>query len=114
MKAQASTAGTLAVRTAAPVIVRKSKWRAVLRNWELYLFLIPALAYIAIFMYAPMYGVLMAFQDYNMAAGISAALGSEWKIFSGSFLVTIFGLPCGTHWPLVYIIWRPRCRCRWC
>lgn len=87
MKAQASTAGTMAVRTAAPVIVRKSKWRAVLRNWELYLFLIPALAYIAIFMYAPMYGILMAFQDYNMAAGVS---GSPWvgmenfqRFFSG-------------------------------
>lgn len=33
------------------------------------------LAYILIFKYAPIYGVLMAFQDYNIFEGIS---GSEW------------------------------------
>ncbi|WP_164775510.1 ABC transporter permease [Paenibacillus glycanilyticus] len=33
------------------------------------------MAYIALFRYAPIYGVLMAFQDYNIFQGIS---GSEW------------------------------------
>ncbi|NBC71896.1 ABC transporter permease subunit [Paenibacillus sacheonensis] len=33
------------------------------------------MAYILIFRYAPIYGVLMAFQDYNIFQGIS---GSEW------------------------------------
>ncbi|MCI9625874.1 MAG: sugar ABC transporter permease [Clostridia bacterium] len=54
-------------------VVKKSKWRAILRNYELYIFLLPALAYIAVFMYAPMYGVLMAFKDYNMAKGVMAS-----------------------------------------
>lgn len=79
MKSQALAAGRQGMlrskNDVGAVVVRKSKWRAILRNYELYIFLLPALAYIAIFMYAPMYGVLMAFQDYNMAKGV---MGSPW------------------------------------
>lgn len=78
MKSQALAAegrGILQSRTTVTgaQVVKKSKWRAILRNYELYIFLLPALAYIAIFMYAPMYGVLMAFKDYNMAKGVMAS-----------------------------------------
>lgn len=52
-----------------------SVWRGIKRNAGLYVFLIPALVYLLIFMYGPMYGILMAFKDYNMAKGI---WGSEW------------------------------------
>lgn len=45
------------------------------RNWTLYLLILPALAYVAIFLYGPMYGVLMAFQDFSPAKGI---WGSNW------------------------------------
>ncbi len=41
----------------------------------LYALLLLPMAYIALFRYAPIYGVLMAFQDYNIFQGIS---GSEW------------------------------------
>ncbi len=41
----------------------------------LYALLLLPMAYIAIFKYAPIYGVLMAFQEYNIFQGIS---GSEW------------------------------------
>ena len=44
-------------------------------NWDLYLMLAPAVIFIAIFAYWPMYGVLMAFQNYNPFQGIS---GSPW------------------------------------
>ena len=50
-------------------------WRGITRNIGLYIFLIPALVYLFIFMYAPMGGLLMAFKDYNMAKGIWA---SDW------------------------------------
>lgn len=36
-------------------------------HYDLYLLLLPAVLYVAIFMYVPMYGVLMAFQDYSPA-----------------------------------------------
>lgn len=41
----------------------------------LYLMLLPGIAYYIIFKYVPMYGVLIAFKDYDLLAGI---LGSPW------------------------------------
>ncbi|WP_260869316.1 sugar ABC transporter permease [Paenibacillus sp. Y412MC10] len=40
-----------------------------LRQWDIQLMVIPALILIFIFSYIPMYGVLMAFQDYNIFNG---------------------------------------------
>lgn len=46
------------------------------QHWQLYLlFLLPALALTLIFKYAPMGGILIAFQKYNPIKGI---LGSRW------------------------------------
>lgn len=45
------------------------------RDALLYFLLLLPMAYILIFRYAPIYGVVMAFQDYNIFEGIS---GSEW------------------------------------
>jgi len=45
------------------------------RYWQLYLLLIPALAYIIIFNYMPMYGVQIAFKDFSPSRGI---WGSMW------------------------------------
>jgi putative aldouronate transport system permease protein len=48
------------------------------RNWDLYLLLFPALAYIVLFHYVPLYGVQIAFRNYNPYDGI---LGSPWVGF---------------------------------
>lgn len=48
------------------------------RNWVLYVMLIPVLAYFIIFHYWPMYGVVLAFKDYNPKLGI---IGSPWLGF---------------------------------
>ena len=45
------------------------------QNWELYLMILPVLAYYIIFCYVPMYGSIIAFQDYSPGKGIS---GSTW------------------------------------
>lgn len=51
-------------------------WGAYLKdNWDLYLLLLPAVVYTVLFLYVPMYGVLMAFQDYSPIKGV---LGSPW------------------------------------
>ena len=80
------------------------------RNKALYLMFLPVLVYFLIFCYGPMYGILMAFQDYRPRLGIS---GSEWvgvehfvKFFESpsfvmvlkntltiSFTTLIFGFP---------------------
>lgn len=58
------------------LLPKKQPFRAYMKgHYDLYLLLLPALLYIAIFMYVPMYGVLMAFQDYSPAKGI---LGSSF------------------------------------
>ncbi|MBA2938595.1 sugar ABC transporter permease [Paenibacillus sp. CGMCC 1.16610] len=54
---------------------KNSFLRSIKRDSLLYLLLLLPMAYILIFKYAPIYGVLMAFQDYNIFQGIS---GSEW------------------------------------
>lgn len=45
------------------------------RNWQLWLMLFPAMLYILIFCYVPMYGVQLAFREYSFSAGIT---GGEW------------------------------------
>ena len=54
---------------------RKKLWEQVRRRWVLYLFLIPAIVYIFLFSYVPMYGIQIGFKDYSMAKGF---MGSEW------------------------------------
>ena len=45
------------------------------RNGTLYLILLPVLAFYIIFHYIPMFGVFLAFKDYNYFQGI---FGSAW------------------------------------
>ena len=47
-------------------------------NWALYLMVLPMFLYIAIFHYWPMYGVQIAFRNFNFADGIT---GSPWVGF---------------------------------
>lgn len=48
------------------------------KNWVLYLIVLPVMAYYITFCYVPMYGALIAFQDYSPALGI---MGSKWVGF---------------------------------
>ena len=48
---------------------------AVLRSWQLYVLLLPALIWLVIFAYYPIYGLLIAFKDYKGTMGI---MGSLW------------------------------------
>lgn len=57
------------------IIQKSGKIAYLKRYFWLYVFPIPALLYFGIFHYGPMYGVLMAFQDFNPVAGIK---GSEF------------------------------------
>lgn len=50
-------------------------WNNWIRQWDLQLMVVPALIFIFIFSYLPMYGVLMAFQDYQLFGGF---LHSPW------------------------------------
>lgn len=52
--------------------------KRILGNWQLYLFLLPTLAYFLIFRYYPMYGLQIAFRNYKAVKGI---WGSPWVGF---------------------------------
>lgn len=59
-------------------IAKKKKWSLkedIQKRWQLYLMLLLPLAYIIIFCYIPMGGILIAFEDYSFRKGI---LGSDW------------------------------------
>lgn len=62
-------------KTAAKLRVRNSKWEYVKKHKLLYLMLAPGLLLTLIFKYIPMYGILIAFKDYNPLKGI---WGSPW------------------------------------
>ena len=58
------------------------------RSWPLYAMILPGLLFILLFRYLPMYGVIIAFQDFSPARGFAA---SRWVGFDNfDFL---FSLP---------------------
>jgi putative aldouronate transport system permease protein len=84
------------------------------RNWDLYLLFLPVIAYYVIFHYVPMYGIQIAFKNFNAALGI---WGSKWaglehfqRFFSGYFIgrlifntitLSLYGLAVGFFMPIV-------------
>ena len=60
--------------------MRRKSWGYVLKkrlkeSWQWYVLLLPAVVYVAIFHYGPMYGLQIAFRDYRPRRGIT---DSEW------------------------------------
>lgn len=49
--------------------------KKITRHWELYFLVLPPVLYLIIFKYVPMFGVQIAFKDFNVVQGI---WGSEW------------------------------------
>ena len=71
---------SMSIETAAQVKrlranARRKKLRRALGNWQLYLFLLPTIAYFLVFRYYPMYGLQIAFRNYKTNKGI---WGSQW------------------------------------
>jgi len=74
-------------------------------NWQLYVMLLPAIAYYVLFNYAPLYGIQIAFKNYRAVDGI---WGSKWvgfthflkffdayyfeRLISNTFLLNLFGM----------------------
>lgn len=54
---------------------KKSPLKKIAQNYDMYLMVLPAIAIIFIFRYIPMYGIIIAFQDFNPFDGYG---GSEW------------------------------------
>lgn len=61
------------------VVKKKSFVQIFKKNWQLYIFILPALLYFLIFHYGPMYGIQIAFKNYVPSLGI---WGSPWVGFT--------------------------------
>lgn len=84
------------------------------RNWILYLFLVPAVVYIAVFMYAPMYGLVIAFKDFSASKGIMGSpwVGTKWfstffnaprfwQILKNTLALSVYSLVVGFPLPVI-------------
>ncbi|WP_409346145.1 ABC transporter permease [Paenibacillus sp. MBLB4367] len=65
--------------------VPRKKRFAFLTDWELYAMLLPGIAFFIIFKYVPMWGIVIAFQNYSPFKGVT---GSDWVGFK--HFVTLF------------------------
>ena len=61
-----------------PLRINGFNWKLAKKLKVLYLLLLIPVAWVLIFNYEPMYGVIMAFKDYKLADGI---FGSKWNNF---------------------------------
>ena len=66
----------------------KAGWRVARKNKILYLLMLPGILYYIIFKYVPMYGILIAFQDYSMGLGIWGSKFVGFKHFTEFFVNT--------------------------
>jgi putative aldouronate transport system permease protein len=60
---------------AKPKTKGSGRWKLIVTNYDLYLLLVPGLLILFLFKYAPMYGIIIAFQDFNIFDGFA---GSKW------------------------------------
>ena len=88
--------------------------RELSRNWELYLFILPAAAYFFVFHYMPMYGVQIAFKDFMARLGIECSkwvglkhydrffsLYSCWSLIGNTLSLSLYSLLAGFPLPIL-------------
>lgn len=61
------------------------------RAWPLYVMIVPGLIFVLLFRYYPMYGVVIAFQDFSPAKGFSGSPWIGWENFEFLFSLPEFG-----------------------
>ncbi len=70
--------------------LEKTKWKRVgktlVKDWRLYLLLVPMLVFLFMFKYMPIYGLLQGFKQYDSAA--KSVMDSDWK--GATYLLQIF------------------------
>ncbi|WP_256976158.1 sugar ABC transporter permease [Paenibacillus sp. MY03] len=90
------------------------KMRRVSEFYQLYLMIFPALAYIIIFHYVPMYGLQIAFKDFRNTLGFMGSpwvglkhferffdLPTFWNLISNTVLLNLYELAVGFPIPII-------------
>lgn len=95
------------------------------RNYQAYLMVLPSIVLIFIFCYIPMYGVLMAFENYRPQLGV---LGSEWvglyhfkdfftsphslNVLRNTVVISVYSLLVGFPFPIILALLLNEVRCQ--
>ncbi|MBO7743595.1 sugar ABC transporter permease [Paenibacillus sp. MWE-103] len=102
--------------------------RTVWRYKAFYLMLLPGLVYYIVFKYIPMYGVIIAFKDFNMMEGIwNSSWASPWnkhfltffhspyfsQLLTNTFLISLYKLIFGMIPPIAMALLLNECRIKW-
>lgn len=100
-----------------PLMKKKTFRQVMARDWELYLLALPAVALIFVFAYMPMYGIVIAFQDYIPAKGVfnSAWVGFKHfrtflndpyflRIMKNTVMIGLYSLIFGFPAPIIFAL----------
>ena len=92
-------------------------FKRIIKNYELYIFLIPTLVYFTIFAYGPMYGLQIAFKDFNGSLGFAGSpwVGFKhfknffdsyffWVLIRNTVLLSLYSLVAGFPLPIILAI----------
>lgn len=68
-----------------------SFWQSVKRYWALWAMVLPAVIFVAIFNYGPMYGIQLAFREFDFTKGLTGGKWVGFKYFKQFFDSPMFG-----------------------
>ena len=87
------------------------------KNWGLYLLAAPTLIYVAIFLYGPMFGIIIAFEDFSPIKGFfgSPFVGLKhfkaffnaynfWEIFTNTLTLSLYNLAANFPVPIIFAL----------
>lgn len=110
------------------LIHRVSYWRRVWSFRAIYLMLLPGAVYYIVYKYVPIYGLVIAFKDYDILKGI---LGSSWadpwftyfkqfydspyftQLLTNTVLISVYKLFFGMFPPIALAVLLHECRIKW-
>lgn len=106
---------------------KQEKWILYLKgNYDLYLFLLPAITVLFVFSYLPIYGIVLAFKDYSVSKGILGSTWVGWKHFSRFFssayfpvlmkntlMLSLYSLTVGFPFPIILALLLNTIRVKW-
>jgi len=101
-----------------PAIAKTSQFklarRSFKRHWQLYLLVLPPIAYFIIFKYIPISNAVIAFKDYNVVQGIwgSPWVGTKnfnaffsnpvfWTLLQNTFFLSLYAIVVGFPIPII-------------
>ncbi|MDR2043563.1 MAG: ABC transporter permease subunit [Clostridium sp.] len=114
------------------ISVKKSKAniqplsKRIIKYKALIIMMLPAISFFAVFCYAPMYGVVLAFKDYSISKGIMASdwvglyyfkrLFSSsrfWEVMQNTLVISLLKLIIGFFPPVIFALFLNEVQTKW-